>query len=104
MHNGRVTVVQHRGLNFAAPFWKGQRAEIIVAARVEAYAEEKAAKRAARRTTPSARSSRNPNEGPATFVPKELRRLERALMRRKTLAARQRVRARIDALKRELTR
>lgn len=84
-----------------APFWQGRRAEHVVAERVEAAQAEKAqklAERAARRNTkgPRAKRERTPHQ--------QLRRLERALLRRKTLDGRQRVQAQIDQLKRELAR
>jgi hypothetical protein len=83
-----------------APFWRGETAEAIVDARRVAYAEEKAAKASARRRKGgvAARSPRHTGDKPS----RELSRLIRALKRRKTLAARQRVQARIDELQRQL--
>lgn len=69
-------------------YWQGQRAEAIVEAR--------AAERQRSRRKP--RSGSTPTQSPQ----RELRRLERALARRKTLAARQRVQQRIDVLRKEL--
>lgn len=68
-------------------FWRGERCEVIVQERIEQQARE----RAARRGTTRQRSS-SPGSS-------ELRRLQRALGRRKTLAARQRIQRRIDALR-----
>lgn len=106
MHNGRVVKLRKPGLSPDAPFWQGKTAERIVAKRLKENLKEKEAKRLARAAARVARSSspttRKGNTAPATLVPKELRRLERALTRRKTLAARQRVSARIAELKKEL--
>lgn len=76
-------------------YWAGARAEDRVVARVRAKAEAKAAKK-------SARATRAPGERRARTPQAELRRLERALKRRKTLAAQQRVRQQIEQLKRSL--
>lgn len=73
-----------------APYWKGARAELIVAERVKRYAAEKAAKK--KGTGP--RRERTPHQ--------QLRRLERALAKRKTLAARQRIAQQIKQLKKEI--
>lgn len=105
MHNGqqRRIVSQHpKVLDRTAPFWRGETAEHIIADRVRTYEAERATRRAvhSNRSRPKAGS----NAASATLVPKTLRRLEWALTRRKTLAARQRVQARIDQLKQELGR
>jgi hypothetical protein len=96
----RIVSTRSAGLvNAHAPFWKGQRAETIVSARHATIAAEKEAKRlarAAKKRTPrdaSGKRIRTPNA--------QLRRLERALDRRKTLAGRQSVQQQIKALKRE---
>jgi hypothetical protein len=83
-------------LDRSAPYWKGERAEAIVTARAVARAAEKATRQASRPARSSGMSSRTrtPNA--------QLRRLERALKRRKTLAAQERVKAQIKQLKREL--
>lgn len=103
MHNGqhRVVPTQHRrGLDFTAPFWHGATAQRIVSKRLKAYVAAKEAKRVARSSRPGGSAVRLTTA--ATLVPKQLRRLERALQRRKTLAARQRIAARIKVLKAEL--
>jgi hypothetical protein len=84
-----------------APFWQGRRAEHVVAERTavaRAEKEQKAAERAAKRGAKGSRTPRSRERTPS----QQLRRLERALGRRKTLVARQRVQAQIDQLKREL--
>lgn len=83
----RILLSRPTGLEEAAPFWRGARAETIVAARVASYP-----KRAARGTGTA--RQRSPNA--------ELRRLERALARRKTLAAQQRIQQQIAALRAQL--
>lgn len=82
-----------------APFWRGERMEHIVAARIERQLAEAAAKKANRKTriAPDGTRIRSPKT-----PHQRLRRLERALTRRKTLAAQQRVRAQIAQLRREL--
>lgn len=72
----------------AAPFWRGERAEAIVAARRETYLAK-------------ARRPRGTRSVGTKTPQQELRRLERALARRKTLAARLRIQQRIRQLKRE---
>lgn len=71
-------------------YYQGVRCEAIVAARVATYPAR--SRRGAGNAGP--RKPRSPSA--------QLRRLERALARRKTLAARQRVQAQIDLLRREL--
>jgi hypothetical protein len=69
-----------------APFWRGARCEDVVqkrtAARVSAQAERKASGKPAKPRTPA----------------QQLARLRRALPKRKTLAARERIAAQIKAL------
>jgi hypothetical protein len=91
-------------LDERAPFWRGETAEKLVRSRQretirakEAKAEERAAKRAARpkrerRTIDGVPSMR------AKTPQQQLKRLERALARRKTVAGREAVAARIRAL------
>jgi hypothetical protein len=92
----RIVEQPKKVLDRSAPYWRGERAEDIVKARVE---ERKQAKTTRRRSGSQPRGRRS--SSPAS-PNKELRRLERALKRRKTLAARQRVSARIKQLKQEL--
>ena len=74
-----------------APFWRGERAEDIVQARKIQYDLERA-----NRPARGQRSTR-------TYTPTQrLRRLERALKKRKTLAAQQRIQAEITTLRRDL--
>ena len=75
------------GIDKSAPFWKGERAEHIVDKRVAIYRAEQA-KRAAKK---GPRRELTPT--------RRLRRLERALKRRKTLAARQRIAQQIAQIK-----
>ena len=114
MQNGRRRFLKDRtaGINEAAPYWRGERAEDIVQQRVVANAAEKEAKRIARSASratkatvdpalvKSLRSSRHAEASGSSS--RELRRLERALPRRKTLAARQRLEQRIKQLRQEL--
>ena len=83
-------------LDRSAPYWKGERAENIVTDRAVVRAAVKATRRALKPASRSGTSSRqrSPNA--------QLRRLERALKRRKTLAAQERVKAQIKQLKQEL--
>jgi hypothetical protein len=69
-------------------YWRGERAEAIVSVR----AAERAATKTVRRT----------RSGAASKPSRTLRRLERALKRRKTLAARLRLKRRIKLLRAEL--
>jgi hypothetical protein len=82
-----------------APFWRGERCEHHVAARHAAETERrerKAAEKEAKRGTPRGeRRQRSPNA--------QLRRLERALGRRKTLAAQQRIQQQIKQLREQLS-
>jgi hypothetical protein len=91
-----------------APFWCGQTAEALVASRVEAKQAEREAKRLERAearaaargtTTRTRRDSSAPRERSPNA---QLTRLRRALARRKTLAARQRVAAQIATLEAQL--
>lgn len=79
-----------------APYWRGERCEYVVAARWLAENEMRAAKLTQRQTTRGAthRRERTPSA--------ELRRLQRALQRRKTLAARVRLQQRIRELSADL--
>jgi uncharacterized membrane protein YqiK len=94
-------------VNEDAPFWRGETAEQILeqrfngyrlareekaVARVKAREERKSARAAGR--APRARRERSPNQ--------QLKRLERNLGRRKTLAARQRIEQQIKSLKQQL--
>jgi hypothetical protein len=84
------------GLTAGGRFWSGERAEHLSYARAltKAFNDKRRPRRAAPEGGgPRPRAPRSPNA--------ELRRLERALARRKTLAAQQRCRQRIAALKRE---
>lgn len=99
----RIVPARGAGLNKQAPFWKGDTAEKIIAARRAERAAEVEARRVARASKRGKRVRRRTIRGvPTVASSKRLRRLERALGRRKTLAARQRVQARIDALRKEL--
>lgn len=80
-----------------APFWKGDTADRIIAKRVKDNAEKAKHKR-----TRSRRSKNRPAENRQDEGLRTLRRLERVLPKRKTLAARQRIQQRIDALTKEL--
>lgn len=85
--------------NSRAPYWRGERAEMVIADRRRRYekeAEEKAAQRAQRRRSSGASIKRG-SVAPSRL----LRRLYRALKRRKTLAARQRVQQRIRQLEKD---
>jgi len=77
----------HGSLNREAPFWKGETAEERLKNRPK--------------KTPKARRRSIPGKK-ATPAHRELKRLERALPRRKTLVARQRLEQRIADLKKEL--
>lgn len=96
MQNGkRKRLVPKRGpglIDKSAPYWKGERAESIVSARAIENSERKRSRRAGGSGQP--RKPRSPHA--------ELRRLERALARRKTLAAQQRIQAQIKQMKKEL--
>ena len=82
-----------------APFWRGDTAERVLKQRLE----EARAKSLNRRKGPkSARRSARASSPGEKDLRRELRRLERALPRRKTLAARQRLQMRIDQLRKEL--
>jgi hypothetical protein len=90
-------------LNRRAPFWNGSTAEDILAQRLierEHEAQQKASKRRANRRSTS-RTSKPSVEGPPDLI-KRLRRLERNVQRRKTLAARQRLEIEIRELKAQL--
>jgi len=91
--------------NESAPFWRGVRCEQVVSARVIGYNEEKEQRALKRRSRRAAGSGGGPT-GSSTRKPRspfaEIRRLERALARRKTLAAQQRVAQQIAVLKRQL--
>lgn len=78
-----------------APHWRGDTARRIVRRRLREIAERPPRARRSRRNA----AGRSTGGDPRT---RELRRLERNLPRRKTLAARQRIAARIAELKREL--
>lgn len=75
-----------------APYWRGERCEAVVEARVASYPTRSS--RAGNGT--SSRKAKTPNQ--------QLRRLERNLARRKTLEARQRIQRQIDQLREELDR
>lgn len=85
----RIFKPRQTGLDETAPFWRGERAEAIVAARIASYPPRKV-----RSAGTASIKSRSPSA--------EIRRLERALARRKTADARARLAQRIDALKRGL--
>lgn len=85
----RIVVQPAPGINESAPYWRGHRAERIVARRIKQYALAKRTRKSggtARVKTPS----------------QQLTRLQRALTRRKTLAGRQSVQQKIDLIKREM--
>lgn len=92
-------------LDERAPFWRGETAEALVAKRRLATIREKAAKaeeRAAKRAARPKRERRTIDGVPsmrAKTPQQQLRRLERALTRRRTVAGREAVAARIRALK-----
>jgi hypothetical protein len=87
----RIVLPRKRGLHKKlGGYWKGERCEKIVRRRIKAMAAEREARAAAKGGRSRSRS---------TSKSSELRRLERALGRRKTLAARQRIQQRIDALR-----
>lgn len=91
-------------LDRRAPFWNGSTAEDILAQRLierEHEAQQKASKRRANRRSTS-RTSKPSVEGPPPDLIKRLRRLERNVQRRKTLAARQRLEIEIRELKTQL--
>jgi hypothetical protein len=93
VQNGRLVQRRKAGLNpRVGVFWHGERCEKVVADRVAGY------------PTKAARRQRNGRSAPKAGVPssKLLRRLYRALKRRKTLAGQQSVQRRIDALEKEL--
>jgi len=73
-------------------YWRGERCEDIVAQRIAQRAAEKA----------SRRSSRRGNDVSVKTPEQQLRRLERALKKRKTETGRISVKNRIKELKREM--
>jgi predicted nucleic acid-binding protein len=85
----RVWIQRKPGISKSAPYWRGERAEQIIDKRVALYKLE--------------RGKRRSRKGKGLPRPKtlsqRLRRLERALLRRKTLAARQRIAQQIAQLK-----
>lgn len=83
-----------------ARFWRGERAETIVEERRTRLAAEKEAKRSSRK---SRRRSGAPGKPRVKTPNQQLSRLKRQLARRKTLAARQRLEARIKELQRSIT-
>lgn len=88
----RIILPRKRGLHKKlGGFWKGERCGKIVRRRIKALIAEREARHAAK-----GGRTRSPR---ATTKQTELRRLQRALARRKTLAARQRIQQRIDALR-----
>lgn len=89
LHDGKPGI-QRLPNGKRAPYWRGARAELIVGERIAQYA---AAKKSRKRGSGSPRT-RTPSQ--------QLRRLERALGKRKTLAARQRIAAQIRQLRIEL--
>jgi hypothetical protein len=78
----------------SAPFWRGDTAERILEQRLI----ERANNPRGRRRSSGPRTPRTPSDERT----RTLKRLERALIRRKTLAARQRVEQRIKDLRHEL--
>lgn len=91
----RIVFQPQPGINEPAPYWRGVRAEKIVARRIRGYQEAKSQKRRARGAGGSPRV-KTPSQ--------QLSRLQRALTRRKTLAGRQSVQSKIDLLMKELGR
>lgn len=85
----RIVTQPAPGINEPAPYWRGKRAETIVARRLAAYAAK-----SHRRSTRAGGRTKTPNQ--------QLSRLRRALTRRKTLAGRQSVQRKIDLLLQEL--
>lgn len=74
-----------------AAFWRGDTAEKVLAERVAAT------------PTPRRRRASTPRgSGPTSDPAAQIRRLERAIPRRKTQEARDRLQARIDSLRKEL--
>lgn len=80
-----------------APFWRGDTAERVLEERLASRPQKVHKGSKSRRR--SSRTSSSPGEKDPL---RELRRLERVLPRRKTLAARQRLQMRIDQLRKEL--
>ena len=93
-------------LDKAAPFWRGETAEKLVATRTESARREKEARKASRSTRP--RRERRKLDGVSSMrvkTPEQtLARLRRALPRRKTIAARERLAKRIRELEAALER
>lgn len=86
----RIVNPRKRGLHKKlGGFWRGERCEVIVKRRIKQMQVEREARLASKGKRQRATSGSS-----------ELRRLQRALGRRKTLAARQRIQRRIDALSR----
>lgn len=89
----RIVVRREAGItDDRGAYYRGVRAGKIVRKRAKDLAAQKAAKRATRGTRPP--KVRSPQS--------QLKRLERALSKRKTLVARERIRLQIAALKHEL--
>lgn len=89
----RILVRREAGItDNRGAYYHGARAGKIVRKRARDLAAQKAAKRAARGTRPP--KVRSPHS--------QLKRLERAFLKRKTLVARERIRAQIETLKHEL--
>lgn len=84
-----------------APHWRGDTAERIVRRRRKSIREDEKAAKASKKTrargSKRSRTKADPND-----PQRRLKRLERNIKRRKTLAARQRLQKQIDELRREL--
>lgn len=87
----RIVFQPTPGIDESAPYWRGKRAERIVARRIKGY---QLAKRSRKRVGSGTPRIKTPSQ--------QLSRLQRALTRRKTLAGRQSVQRKIDLLKKEL--
>lgn len=81
-----------------APYWRGDTAERVLEERLASRPQKVHKGPKSRHISSRTRTSSPQGKDPL----RELRRLERALPRRKTLAARQRLQMRIDQLRKEL--
>ncbi len=99
----RIITPRKAGLDKRAPFWRGATAEKLVEERRVTREAEKLAKKLAKAGARKPRKERRttPGVGPSmrTKTPEQqLRRLERSLTKRKTVAGRESVAARIREL------
>lgn len=86
-------------IDLNAPFWKGDTAERIITERRNRVRTSSRWRRSSSRSTSGVTPSQLPDSSQAAL--KTLRRLERVMPTRKTLAARQRLKKRIESLKKE---